>query len=172
MQDATNLITELIKAFKDSPPINYPGKKLNDPKEGVFLELKESNKVLMRAVAVLKTELKNSDLIKEKNDMTFTKYNNEKFKLAKRMVALERDIEDLRVKISHWREEERRLQESIALLKQPSVNKLFLELMSGFNVQFLKGKCKVINVKKNDVIEIETRALKECEISNRIWGAL
>ncbi|ELA46788.1 hypothetical protein VCUG_01747 [Vavraia culicis subsp. floridensis] len=172
MEDAINIVSDLTKSFQEAEPVRYSRSSPKNDQEQILDDLKESNKLLKRQIAQLKTELRNHDLVKEKNDGLFMKCNNERFRHAKRIVSLEKEIEDLKCKLEQCKEEENKLQENIGLIKQPSANTLFLELMSGFNLQFYRGKCKVINVRKNDVIEIEMAELKDHEITNKIWRSL
>ncbi|ELQ74644.1 hypothetical protein THOM_2428 [Trachipleistophora hominis] len=172
MEDAINIISDLTKSFLEADAVTYNRIPPKNDQQPALDDLRENNKLLKRQIAQLQTEVKNNELVKEKNDGLFLKYNNERFKYAKRIVSLEKDIEDLKCKLEYWKEEEVKLQENICLIKQPSANTLFLELMSGFNLQFYKKKCKAINVKKNDVIEIDMEGMKNHEITNRVWRSL
>ncbi|ELA41244.1 uncharacterized protein VICG_01733 [Vittaforma corneae ATCC 50505] len=122
----------------------------------------------------VESEVERLQMLQDKNAASFTKKNNERIKLSRRIIELEQENEEIEARLNELIEKNTHLEEEIKVLSYPTVEELYYEIVKGFGVDFVKKEgavyAKVVNKNRNDVFTVEcSEKFNQQEICEKIW---
>lgn len=139
----------------------------------ILNELNDQIYELERNNNKIEDEIAGLQLTQSRNNEAYNKKNNERYKLASKMIAIEQANEELENEMEGLRMQLKKKEEDMKSISYPSAELLYYEIVRGFGVKFINNNGKdVIRIKnknKNDIFEI-TSDNKTCEqICEEIW---
>lgn len=142
--------------------------------ETVTKDLQENVQLFKKKNMQLEGEVRRYAYTHSKKSDAFLEINNEKLRLAKKIVELEDENEKIKAAIGEAERCVQDCEEKIRSLSRPSFNEIYLEIVKGFGVEFIERDgqlcCRIKNKKLNDVFVVDIRddtpAFKTC---NAIW---
>lgn len=134
----------------------------------------ESITQLQRKNSQIESEIERLKLIQSKNSNLFSKKNNERIKLSRRIIELEQDNESMETKILKKEGSFESLEEEIRKSSFPSADELYYEIIKGFGIEFTDKKgeivAKVKNQTKKDLVLIKCRRDNKKTACDAIWS--
>lgn len=128
--------------------------------------LERENKEIEDAILDLK-------LTQSKNNDAYNKKNNERYKMASKMISVEQHNEELENEIEELMKSVNVKEEAMKSINYPSTEVLYHEIVRGFGVSFVDKnnvRCiRIMNKIKNDVYEIALNDGIVEEICERVW---
>ena len=182
MEDAHNHLKELIKKF-DNSSIKEALQKVSEQSKTLLANHNSSKEsiadninLLARKNKQIEAEVQRLQMSQSKNNEFYNKKNNERFKMAKKVIEYEEKNEDLENQISKLESLINSKEEEIRKISCPTSDELYHEIIKGFGVEFVKkqGKtyAKIKNKEKNDIFYIEANECNANDTCNKIWDTL
>lgn len=180
MEEAKSLLHDLREKFK-SPIERQILVSLNNQRKVERLKMESVTKALQENVLLFKKknmqlegEIRRYSYIHGKKNDTFVEINNEKLRLAKRVVELEDEGEKIKASIHEVDRSIQEREQRIHHLSRPSFDEIYLEIVKGFGVEFIEKSgqmcCRIKNKKMNDIYTIDiSDDVPVSEICNSIW---
>ncbi|AFM97895.1 hypothetical protein EHEL_021410 [Encephalitozoon hellem ATCC 50504] len=180
MEEAKTLLQDLCEKFKNPVEKNIlvaldsQRKEERMKMEAVTKALQENVQLFKKKNIQLEGEVRKYSYTHSKKNDAFMEINNEKLKLAKKIVELEDENEKIKVGIIATDKGIQEKEERLRTLSRPSFNEIYLEIVKGFGIEFLEGDgrkfCRIKNRKISDVFTIDIGSdISMFEITNAIW---
>lgn len=179
MEDSKTLLMELFKKFNNAEikkDLLQAGKYYSEQAaaNNSTKEMLANNAGLFqRKNSQIEAEIQRLMLAQARNNEQYSKKNNERLKLAKKIIDLEQKNEALENEIARTEALIAAKEEEINSINCPSPDALYYEIVKGFNVDFVKRQgalhARVKNREKNDVYQIELSEDRVAELCNEIW---
>lgn len=190
MEDSKAHIKELISRFNKNEAktsidiINHRHKEKMRTRAVEIDNIKQNIHMLSRKNSQIEAEISRQQLQQGKNNELFNKKNNERLRLAKKLIDLEQINEDLENSISTIEAEIAGKENEINKLSYPSTDALYYEIIRGFNVDFYDNRNsinyeankeasiigRIRNREKNDIFTVEINENDDIsKVCNRIW---
>lgn len=182
MEDSKAFLQKLAAKFSNDTlkgvisDINEDVKKM-DQEYSQFSEVSSDSLLQMdRKNKQMESEIERLQLLQGKNATGFSKKNNERIKLSRRIIELEQDNEDMESKLNVKEGKLSLLEEEIKALSHPSPDELYYEIIKGFGVEFIENEgrtyARVKNKHKNDLFLIDCQAEDLSKTCEKIWESM
>ncbi|CAD25177.1 hypothetical protein [Encephalitozoon cuniculi GB-M1] len=180
MEETKALLQDLCEKFKNPIEKNIL-LALNSQRREERLKMETVTKALQENVQLFKkknmqleAEVRKYSYTHSKKNDAFMEINNEKLRLAKKIVELEDENEKIKANIITTDKAIQEKEERLRSLSRPSFNEIYLEIVKGFGIEFLEGDgkkyCRIRNKKMNDVFTVDISSGPSMfEITNAIW---
>lgn len=137
------------------------------------IELKQKtnvNDILDKKIYLIENEINTIKINHTKNNEKYKRVNNERLKLARKLVELENSYSMYKDELDTIQKNINTYNEQLRLVNKPTFNQLYLELIKGFGFDIKNGKCKIKNEKKKCVIEVDLNKNQPLyKTVNEIW---
>ncbi|ADM11141.1 uncharacterized protein Eint_021440 [Encephalitozoon intestinalis ATCC 50506] len=180
MEEAKTLLQDLCEKFKNPAEKNIlmaldsQRKEERLKMETVTRTLQENVQLFKKKNMQLEGEVRKYSYTHSKKNDAFVEINNEKLRLAKKIVELEDENEKIKAGIITTDKRIQEKEEKLRALSRPSFNEIYLEIVKGFGTEFIEGDgrkyCRIKSKKMGDVFTIDIGSdVSLFEITNSIW---
>lgn len=142
-------------------------------KQDSEIQIKEKtnlNDFLDKKIFLIENEINTIKINHTKNNEKYKRVNNERLKLARKLVELENSYSVLKDEFDTTEKNIFHFNEQLRLVNKPTFNQLYLELIKGFGFDIKNSKCRIKNDKKKCVVEVELdKNVPLYKIVNEIW---
>ncbi|KAI5149671.1 hypothetical protein ENBRE01_1053 [Enteropsectra breve] len=182
MEQTKEMIAEMLGRVESLNLKEIAARTVSENKkyENEFREYKETIseniKIIQRKNSQIESEVQQLEIALSKNNERYNKKNNDRLKLAKKVIEYEQKNEEIENKINELERAIAMKENEIQKIKGPSAEMLYYEIVRGFNVEFSRTKGKVVakikNKEKNDVFVVDTSEGSAGDICNKIWECM
>lgn len=177
MQNSKSILEEITKVdlfdlnLLDSLLKTHASLKSSSPSSSLATTLE----ILKKKNQNIHNEIDKLKVVENKKNEMYNKINNERLRLAKKYISLEDSIMNVRTQIERHEKEIEDLNKRLADVNKPSYNQLYLVILRGLGVEFLKTStskvCRIRNKVNKNITEVEIEKKEEPVYltTNRIW---
>lgn len=129
-----------------------------------------------RKIKQLESEIERLQLLQNKNANIFSKKNGERIKLARNIIELEQENEDMESKLRLKENQILVLEDEIKSMSYPSLDELYFEIIKGFGVEFIEKEnqlyARIKNKNQNDIFLVECNQKNLNDVCEKIWASM
>lgn len=156
---------------------------LNDQMKKMDFDHSTSKGTLLDSIAQLtrknkqlESEIERLQMLQNRNTSAFSKKNNERLKLSRRIIELEQENEDMETRLNRKENSLTVIEGKIKEMSYPSLDELYYEIVKGFGVEFVEKDgstyARIKNKNKNDIFMIECDPNDLAGTCNQIWSSM
>lgn len=182
MDDAKNFLQELSKRLdntaisKDIETVTFQHKERVAVHVAGCEALNQNIHLVARKNAQIEAEIQRLLLSQARVSDLFNRRNNERLRLAKRLIDLEQKNESLEAQTNELEAKIAAREEDIRRINSPSSDALYYEIVKGFGIDFVKKNgedvARIKNKAKNDIFYVTLANRPVEEACEEIWAAM